>query len=268
MQSIAILGAGNIGTALAKGFTKAGFDGQSIQLLVRRPEHQAALQQAGFNACLSPDEAIGRASCLILAVTPGQVAALNASITHLVRPDQLIVSAVSSVSIATLRLQLNTSAPIVRVMPNIAAAIGQSMTAVAKDATAETPADLAAFREVIELFDRIGRTMPIQESQMMAATVLCACSTAFFLRAIRAAAQGGTQIGFHPEEALPVAAQVALGAAGLVLEESAHPEIEIDRVTTPQGSTIAGLIEMEFNGFSSALIRGMVTSHEKTRGLN
>lgn len=262
MNSIAILGAGNIGLALAKGFMKSGWDSSRVRLLVRRTEHCAELQKHGFTASLDIQTTLADSEILILAVTPNQVAGLNSAIADSVRPEHCIVSAVSSVSIATLRQQLRTTAPIVRVMPNIAAAIGQSMTALAWEEQ-----DRPAARRIMELFDSIGQTIAIQENQMVAATVLCACSTAFFLRAIRAAAQGGTQIGFHPEQALPVAAQVALGAAALVLEEKAHPEIEIDRVTTPQGSTIAGLIEMEFNGFSSALIRGMVTSNEKTKGL-
>ncbi|MBU0935334.1 MAG: NAD(P)-binding domain-containing protein [Spirochaetes bacterium] len=263
MTNIAILGAGNIGKALAKGFLRTSKQEIQLQLVVRREEHRQSLLQEGYAATLDASAAIAAARVVILAVTPGQIAALNSSIAGQIKDHHFVISAVSSVSIATLRNQLGTQAPIVRVMPNIAAAIGQSMTALAwedRDATAGPEAD--------RLFQRIGKTMIIKENQMMAATVLCACSTAFFLRAIRAAAQGGTQIGFHPEEALPVAAQVALGAAGLVLEEAAHPETEIDRVTTPQGSTIAGLIEMEYNGFSSALIRGMVTSHEKTRGLS
>jgi pyrroline-5-carboxylate reductase len=94
------------------------------------------------------------------------------------------------------------------------------------------------------------------------ATALCACGVAFFLRSIRAASQGGIEIGFHPEEALFLAAQTARGAASLLLR-GGHPESEIDRVTTPRGCTIAGLNEMEHQGFSSALIKGILLSAEK-----
>jgi pyrroline-5-carboxylate reductase len=90
---------------------------------------------------------------------------------------------------------------------------------------------------------------------------------AFFLRAIRAAAQGGIEIGFHPEEALTMAAQTALGSASLVLESGRHPEREIDSVTTPRGCTIAGLNEMEHQGFSSAMIKGITLSSTKAAAL-
>ena len=102
---------------------------------------------------------------------------------------------------------------------------------------------------------------------MLSATALAGCGIAFFLRAIRAASQGGTQIGFHSEEAMLLAAQTARGAASLLLETSGHPESEIDKVTTPRGCTIEGLNEMEHHGFSSALITGIVTSNAKAATL-
>ena len=102
---------------------------------------------------------------------------------------------------------------------------------------------------------------------MEAATALCACGVAFFLRSIRAASQGGIEIGFHPDEALLMAAQTARGAASLLIRDGSHPEPEIDRVTTPRGCTIAGLNEMEHRGFSSAMIKGIVTSARKAAEL-
>ena len=113
------------------------------------------------------------------------------------------------------------------------------------------------------LFDAVGRTMVIDEEMMIPATALCACGIAFFLRTVRAAAQGGTEIGFHADDALILAAQTARGAAELVLRGMAHPEGEIDRVTTPRGCTIAGLNELEHQGFSSAMIRGILTSSRR-----
>lgn len=102
---------------------------------------------------------------------------------------------------------------------------------------------------------------------MAAATVLGACGVAFSLRFIRAASQGGIEIGFDSEMARLIAAQTVLGAAALLLERGEHPEGEIDRVTTPRGCTIAGLNEMEHQGFSSALIKGITTSFERIGGL-
>ena len=117
------------------------------------------------------------------------------------------------------------------------------------------------------IFDVLGKTLVIDEEQMIPATALGACGIAFFLRAIRAASQGGIEIGFHPEDAIHIAAQTARGAASLLLKSSKHPEGEIDKVTTPRGCTIAGLNQMEHEGFSSAMIKGIVTSCEKASRL-
>ena len=113
----------------------------------------------------------------------------------------------------------------------------------------------------------LAKTVVIDEEKMIAATALGACGIAFFLRAIRAASQGGIEIGFHSDEALRIAAQAAKGAASLLLSMENHPEYEIDKVTTPRGCTISGLNQMEHAGFSSAMIKGIVTSAEKAAGL-
>jgi pyrroline-5-carboxylate reductase len=124
-----------------------------------------------------------------------------------------------------------------------------------------------------KIFSSVGKTLIIDEALMIPATALCACGIAFFLRAIRAASQGGIEIGFHSEEALLMSAQTAKGAAALLLgsdidgKTEAHPEREVDKVTTPRGCTISGLNQMEHYGFSSALIRGIVTSAEKAAKL-
>jgi pyrroline-5-carboxylate reductase len=114
----------------------------------------------------------------------------------------------------------------------------------------------------------MGETVTIAEEKMAAATALCASGIAFFLRAIRAAAQGGTETGFHAEEAVRMAAQTAKGAAALLLANGTHPEAEIDQVTTPNGCTIAGLNEMEALGCSSALTQGVVAAERRARELN
>jgi pyrroline-5-carboxylate reductase len=121
--------------------------------------------------------------------------------------------------------------------------------------------------EAREIFDHVGKTVIIEEELMVPATALCACGIAFFFRAIRAASQGGIEIGFQSLESLEMAAQTAKGAAALLNSHQNHPETEIDRVTTPRGCTIAGLNNMEHEGFSSAMIRGIITSAEKAEKL-
>jgi pyrroline-5-carboxylate reductase len=116
---------------------------------------------------------------------------------------------------------------------------------------------------VERLFNALGRTVTIDEKLMDAATVLGACGIAYALRFIRANIQGGIEIGFDAQTASLIAAQTVKGAAELLIQTGRHPEQEIDKVTTPKGCTIAGLNEMEHQGFSSSLIKGIVASYVK-----
>jgi pyrroline-5-carboxylate reductase len=116
---------------------------------------------------------------------------------------------------------------------------------------------------VKDLFTTLGKVTIIDEKLMDAATVLGACGTAYAMRYIRANIQGGIEIGFDAVTANLIAAQTVKGAAELLLQKGTHPEQEIDKVTTPKGCTIAGLNEMEHQGFSSSLIKGIATSYNK-----
>jgi pyrroline-5-carboxylate reductase len=143
-------------------------------------------------------------------------------------------------------------------MPNTAIAIQESMTCIC---SANANEQQIAF--VSAAFNQLGKSVFIEEKLMDAATVLGACGTAFAMRYIRANIQGGIEIGFSATIASLIAAQTVKGAAELLLQKHTHPEQEIDKVTTPKGCTIAGLNEMEHQGFSSSLIKGVVTSYKK-----
>jgi pyrroline-5-carboxylate reductase len=148
--------------------------------------------------------------------------------------------------------------PIFRAMPNTAIAIQESMTCICSVNASEEQTSY-----VSELFEQLGKSVLIEEKLMDAATVLGACGTAYAMRYIRANIQGGIEIGFSAKVASLIAAQTVKGAAELLLQKNTHPEQEIDKVTTPKGCTIAGLNEMEHQGFSSSLIKGIVTSYKK-----
>ncbi len=263
-RRIAILGGGNLGRALAMGWVESGYcAADTIQITRRNPDKLQFFADAGFRVGPDNAEAVRSADVIVLAVQPQQIEGLAEEIRSAIDPERhRIISVASGVSIRQLRELLDTRASIVRAMPNTAVSIGQSMTCLASSET-----DDPALPEAVELFEIVGRTLVIQEDMMIPATALCACGIAFFLRSIRAASQGGIEIGFHPEEALLLAAQTARGAAMLLLNQGRHPESEIDQVTTPRGCTIAGLNEMEHQGFSSAMIKGILLSAAKAETL-
>ena len=259
-NKIAILGGGNLGAAIAVGLVKAKLSkAADITVTRRHLSKLAALKTAGFKTTTSNEEAVKLSGIIIICVQPKQVKALMDEIgKRLDEKKHILVSTVTGVTTEEIAGQLNKKIPIVRSMPNTAIAIGASMTCLCSMNASDS--QLAVIRK---LFDGLGKTMIIEERLMKAATVLAASGVAFFMRYIRAATQGGIQLGFDAEEAQLIAVQTAKGGASLLLENHSHPEIEIDKVTTPEGCTIAGLNQMEHEGMSSALIKGILTSFEK-----
>jgi pyrroline-5-carboxylate reductase len=260
LKNIAILGSGNIGLSLAKGLVKAGiYEPEQITLTRRNVKALSLLTDTGYHVTSDNSEAVKNADIIVLAVLPQQLNKLLQEIKPAIWEQRhLLISVVSGVTCQDIRKQLALEVQVVRAMPNTAIAIGQSMTCIATDNSSAENMTI-----VKSMFDTVGVTIQINEELMTSATALCACGIAFFLRSIRAASQGGTEIGFHANDALKMAAQTAKGAADLLLQLSSHPEQEIDKVTSPKGCTIAGLNEMEHNGFSSAMIKGIKTSAEK-----
>lgn len=260
-KKIAIIGGGNLGTAIAEGLIQSGFVSPKHILITKRSIHTLnALERKGVLVSDKNEEAVRYADLVILAVKPFQVNDILLSLKSEFRADkQVLVSVVTGISIEHITGYLGNGVAVVRAMPNTAIAIQESMTCVA----AHHNVSEEHLQYVMDLFNQLGKAVRIDEKLMDAATVLGACGTAFAMRYIRANIQGGIEIGFDAATANLIAAQTVKGAAELLLKRGSHPEQEIDKVTTPKGCTIAGLNEMEHRGFSSSLIKGLVASYEK-----
>ncbi len=259
-KKVAILGGGNIGLAIANGLVNAKlFPAKHIFITKRKIDSIKDMSDLGFKISSDNQEAVKESDIIIVAVQPKQLDELLTEISPSVKENKhMIISVVSGASIKAIKELIAKNVPIVRAMPNTAIAIGESMTCIAAG-----PEKNDSLKVTQKIFESVGTTLVIEEELIVPATALCACGIAFFLRAIRAASQGGIEIGFHSEEALLMAAQTAKGAASLLLQRNSHPESEVDKVTTPRGITISGLNQMEHFGFSSAMIKGIVTSAEK-----
>jgi pyrroline-5-carboxylate reductase len=259
-MNITIIGGGNLGAAIAEGLILSGFCQPSSLTVTRRNiAVLKGLKEKGVSVTSDNKAAVKNADVVILAVKPYNYKEILSEMkTALSAKQHILVSVVTGAWIEQLSASVGKKLPIVRAMPNTAIAIQKSMTCLAyADATAEQ------VEKVQSIFDQLGRTVIIDEKLMDAATVLGACGTAYAMRYIRANIQGGIEIGFDAKTASLIAAQTVLGAAELLLQTGSHPEAEIDKVTTPRGCTIAGLNEMEHQGFSSSLIKGISTSYEK-----
>jgi len=256
MEKVAIIGAGNLGLSIARGLIqKEILDYDS--LLITKKRKSEVLAQEGFNQAGNL-EAAKAAKVLILCVQPHQVKTILEEMDSELTVDHVLISTITGVSIELLSSYVDASCNVIRAMPNTAAAIASSMTCIASNEKSERFLDQAEM-----LFQSIGETLVIEEELMQAATVLGASGIAFFMRYLRAATQAGVQMGFDSEDAKKIAVQTAKGASLLIQELETHPEVEVDKVTTPKGCTIEGLNEMEHRGFSSSLIKGVMASYRK-----
>lgn len=259
-KKISIIGGGNLGSAIAEGLIMSGFI-QPGQILITKRNIRTlqALEEKGVLVSNDNEEAVKFADLVILAVKPFQVDDVLGSLKHLFDENRhVLVSVITGISTAHIHTALGKKVSTVRAMPNTAIAIQESMTCIsARDITSDQ------LTYVKDIFNQLGKVVVIEEKLMDAATVLAACGTAYAMRYIRANIQGGIEIGFDAATASLIAAQTVKGAAELLLKKNTHPEQEIDKVTTPKGCTIAGLNEMEHQGFSSSLIKGIVASYDK-----
>ena len=261
-KKIAIIGGGNLGAAIADGLIMSEFS-RPVEISITR-RNLAPLSRFAERGCMVHSDnkkAVRDAEVVILAVKPYNYADIIKEIKPLLNPKKhIVVSVITGVWVEQLQKAIGKPVPVIRAMPNTAIAIQQSMTCLSFAGATKVQIDY-----IQELFGQLGKTVLIDEKLMDAATVLGACGTAYAMRYIRANIQGGIEIGFDAATASLIAAQTIKGAADLLLEKGTHPEQEIDKVTTPKGCTIAGLNEMEHQGFSSSQIRGLVASYTKIK---
>jgi pyrroline-5-carboxylate reductase len=258
-MNIHIIGGGNLGASVAIGLAKFS-SSHNITVTRRNISKIKHLEALGVHLATDNTYQIEKADLIILTVKPYQVDLVLSEILPVIE-NKIIASAVTGLSTEALQDKIGAGNQAIRIMPNIAAQFGASATCISYH---EKHAEQG--QVVVRLFDDLGTAPVIDEKLMDAATVLAASGTAFALRYMRASMQAGIEIGFDWQTALEISAQTVKGAAQMLMEEQMHPEQLIDRVTTPQGCTIAGLSEMESHGFSSSIIRGIKAALKKIKG--
>jgi len=261
---ISIIGGGNIGSAFALGMLREQKISPKNVIITRRNlEKLSVFLESGIQISADNREAARFAEIIILAVKPYQAEEILSEIAPEMTSEKIIVSMVTGLKISKIKAIVGDSVWVFRAMPNTAMATGESMTCLSSEKNC--PKAIAV--RISELFSAVGETEFIDESLQEASTILGASGIAFALRYIRAATQGGIEIGFSARTAQRIVAQTVKGAVSLLNERGEHPEGEIDLVTTPKGVTITGLNEMEHQGFSSALIKGLTASYRKIEDL-
>lgn len=259
-MKISIIGAGAMGSAVASGLLKYG--NGHYQITVSNPSAAPLelLEREGASTTHDNVNCVRNADIVIVAVKPWIVETVLEEIkSALDYSRQTIVVIAAGLTGAQMEEWLlkdeKDKAKLLIAMPNTAMSVAQSMTFIVP-----VNADQSIITDVTELFDYLGETMVIDEAHIPAATALASCGIAYAMRYIRAASEGGVELGFKSSVAQKMILQTLRGAVSLLSLEGAHPEAEIDKVTTPGGITIRGLNEMEHAGFTSAVIRGLKAS--------
>jgi len=257
-MKIAIIGTGNLGLSIAKGLIKNNL--YTTLYLTKKNIESIEKWRKYDKVYVSNNniDAISNSDILFFSVQPSQFEEILIQIKSKLNDKHVIISTITGFKINRIEKITGSSIPIIRAMPNTAISVGKSMTCICsnKKGVKSTPVAEA-------VFNGLGTTIKIEESLMPAATVICASGIAFWMRLIRATTQGGVQLGFDADVALKMSKYTVMGAATLIIDSKTHPEGEIDKVTTPRGCTITGLNEMEHQGLSSSLIKGLIASYNK-----
>ena len=263
--TIGFLGAGKMATALAKGFIKGGL-ATPKQVIASDPMESARnyfAKETGAKVTKSNGEVARFAHILVLAVKPGNVSELLQELGGVLTEKQLLISIAAGVTIATLEQGLAAGARVIRVMPNTPALVGSSATAFALGTAAQI--DDANLAE--KLFSSVGVVVQLKESLLDAVTGLSGSGPAYVYLMIEALSDGGVAAGLPREVATRLAAQTVLGSAKMVLETGQHPGVLKDMVTSPGGTTIEGLHELEKGKVRGAIINAVRAAAEKSKKL-
>lgn len=259
-MKIAIIGAGNMGGAIAQGLIQSEkFSTTEIMCANPTTRKLDELKAKYSKIQITTDniKAAQSADVVMLAVKPWLIEKVIHQLALVLDYEkQLLVSIASGITFEQLTSFFEkenvVSPPLFRVIPNTAIEVRQSMTFITSNTSNKDASKL-----ISDIFDELGETMVISESQMPTGTALASCGIAFVFRYIRAAMEAGVELGFYPDQSKEVLLQTLKGAVHLLNATGNHPEVEIDKVTTPGGITIKGLNQLEHAGFSSAIIQGL-----------
>jgi pyrroline-5-carboxylate reductase len=262
---IGFIGAGNMGGALIRGFLEAGLEARNITVFDTDAAKLSELAERGVRAATSLAAAVEGSDVVLIAVKPALVGAvLGQCATDGLRP--LWVSVAAGVTTETMESALFGSSPaprVVRAMPNTPALVLAGVTALAGGRHA-TDADLGLAEM---LLGAVGNVVRVPESSMDAVTALSGSGPAFVMLFIEALADAGVHAGLPRKTALKLAAETVRGSAALVLETGQHPAELKDQVASPGGTTIAGIVQLEKNGFRGATVQAVLQAFERAREL-
>lgn len=261
VHAVAVIGAGKIGELLLGGMLRAGWPVGKLLATARRPERAAELaERYGINV-VDNLTAVAQADVLVITVKPQDAAVLLAEIGPKVPPEKLVVSLCAGLPTRFLSARLGEGTPVVRVMTNTPAVVDAAMTAIAAGPHA-TGTHLALAEE---MFTPLGRTIRLPESQLDAVTALSGSGPAYFYYLVEAMTDAGILLGLPRQVAHDLIVQSAIGSALMLRDSGEHPVTLREAVTSPAGTTISAIRELESHAVRAALIAALEAARDRAR---
>ena len=264
-RRVAVIGGGNMGGALVAGMVRTGLVLPDCMTAVDVLDASLERLRADYGVKTSRriQGVVGAQDVVLVAVKPQIWPSIAGEIAGEVGPDQLLISIMAGVRTSAIEDALSDEIPVIRAMPNILAQVGAAVSALCPGRYA-TEAHLRSARDIL---GAVGETVVVAEWQMDGVTGLSGSGPAYVFSMIDALVNGGVKVGLSKEIALKLAAQTVFGAAKAVLESGDHPAVLKDRVTSPGGTTIAGLYAMEQAGFRAALMAAVEAAARRSEEL-
>ena len=263
-MKIGFIGAGNMAGAIIRGMVAGGFHGSDILVYDTDAAKMAALfEECGVCVCQSGEEACG-GDAVVLAVKPQVFPTLLPALAEeLHRSQPLVISIAAGKTLEYIEHNIGSGLPLVRVMPNIAAKVGEAMSAFCGNELVRDD-----HRSIVRLvFEAVGEVIELEEKLFSAFSAIAGCSPAFTLLYVDALAEAGVRYGIPKQTALKIAAQAVLGTTRLLQEGTQHPRELIDQVCSPGGTTIEGMCALQREGFEAAVLAAAQAAMEKDQRL-
>jgi pyrroline-5-carboxylate reductase len=261
VHTVAVIGAGKIGEVLLSGLVKAGWPVDRLIATARRPERAEELRQRYGLQVLTNEAAVAQADVLAIAVKPQDAGVLMAELGPSIPAEKLVVSLCAGLPTSFFAKYLAEGVPVVRVMTNTPALVDEAMTAISAGAHANA-AHLALAEE---MFKPLGRTIRLPESQQDAVTALSGSGPAYFYYLVEAMTDAGILLGLPRQVAHDLIVQTAIGAAIMLRDSGEHPVKLREAVTSPAGTTISAIRELENHGVRAALLAALEAARDRAR---
>ncbi|MHB1167542.1 MAG: pyrroline-5-carboxylate reductase [Carboxydocellales bacterium] len=265
-KKIGFIGAGAMAGALLSGLLKAGLveARQMFASDINQEQLERQASKLGINSCQHNQELVSKVDIVVLAVKPQGISKVLGEISNQAKRSQLFISIDAVVTLGSLENNLPALIPVIRVMPNTPSLVGEGAAAIALGAAANQVHNELA----IAIFGAVGKVVTVNENLLDAVTGLSGSGPAYVYIMLEALSDAGVRVGLPRDVATTLAAQTLLGAAKMVLETGEHPGKLKDMVTTPGGTTIAGLQALEEGSLRATLIKGVLAATKRSQEMS